>query len=157
MGAIASGGIRVLNHDVLSWHPVSDDVIDAVAREEQTELERRESAYRDGRTPLDPHGRAALLIDDGLATGSSMKAAVKALRAQNPSRIVVGVPVGSRETCLELGQIADQVVCAWTPDSFSAVGQWYDDFSQTTDDEVRDLLQRARIAGGTPEGASHSR
>lgn len=143
MGAIASGGVRVLNHDVVSWYRIPETVIDQAAREEQIELERRERAYRDGRTPAELQDRVVLLIDDGLATGSTMKAAVQAVRARRPARIVVAVPVGSPDTCREFAGIADEIICVRTPEHFSAVGQWYLDFSQTTDDEVRTLLQRA--------------
>jgi predicted phosphoribosyltransferase len=143
MGAIASGDVRVLNSDVVSWYGVPDAVIDRVAREEQAELERRELLYRDGRAPLALNNRVVVLVDDGLATGSTMKAAVEAVRAQGPSRIVVAVPVGAPETCREFAEVADEIVCARAPDGFAAVGQWYRDFSQTTDDEVRGLLQRA--------------
>jgi predicted phosphoribosyltransferase len=140
MGAIASGGVRVLNADVVNWYGVPQAMIDEVAREEQAELERRERLYREGRRPVDLRGRTVILIDDGLATGSTMKAAVQAVRAQGPARIIVAVPVGSSETCREFKDIADEIVCARTPERFSAVGQWYRDFSQTTDDEVRKLL-----------------
>jgi predicted phosphoribosyltransferase len=140
MGALASGGVRVLNQDVVSWYRVPDAIIDEVSREEQTELERRERLYREGRPAVEVAGRVVLLIDDGLATGSTMKAAVQAVRARGPSRIVVAVPVGAPETCREFQGIADEIVCARTPEPFSAVGQWYHDFSQTTDEEVRELL-----------------
>jgi predicted phosphoribosyltransferase len=143
MGAIASGGVRVLNEDVVSWYRIPESVIDDVAREEQAELERRERAYRDGRGPLEIRDRIVLLIDDGLATGSSMRAAVQAVRARGPARIVVAVPVGSPDTCREFADIADEIVCARAPELFAAVGQWYRDFSQTTDEEVRTLLQGA--------------
>jgi putative phosphoribosyl transferase len=148
MGAIASGGVRVLNDDVVEWYKVPTSVIDEVARLEQAELERRERAYRQGRPPADLGDRIVLLIDDGLATGSTMKAAVQAVRAHAPARIVVAAPVGARETCRELGAVADGVVCARTPEPFSAVGQWYRDFSQTTDSEVRELLhERTETVG----------
>jgi putative phosphoribosyl transferase len=140
MGAIATGGVRVVNEDVVNWYGISAPVIDLVARTEQAELERRERSYRDGRRPIPLEGRTALLIDDGLATGSTMKAAVQAVRAHNPSRIVVAVPVGSRQTCAEFADLADDVVCARTPEPFSAVGEWYRDFSQTSDAQVRALL-----------------
>ena len=140
MGAIASGGVRVLNDDVVSWYRVPEAVIDAAAREEQAELERRERAYRDGSAAAALGGRVVVLVDDGLATGSTMKAAVKAVRTHAPARIVVAVPVGASETCRELADVADEVVCARTPGHFAAVGEWYVDFSQTSDDEVRDLL-----------------
>ena len=140
MGAIASGGIRVLNDDVVRWSGIAQDDIDAVAHEEERELLRRELAYREGRDPVPVEGRVAILVDDGLATGSTMRAAVKAVRQRDPSRVVVAVPVGARDTCDELSAIADEVVCVGTPEPFSAVGQWYADFDQTTDDEVRRLL-----------------
>jgi len=140
MGAIASGDVRVFNQEVLDWYRLSDADVDAVARRERAELERREELYRDGR-PLTPiEGRIVILIDDGLATGSTMRAAVEAVRRLKPSRIVVAVPVGAQDTCEQFRQIADDVVCVLSPASFSAVGQWYQDFSQTTDDEVRHLL-----------------
>ena len=140
MGAIASGGVRVVNEDVVNWYRVSEGVIEDVAREEQAELERREREYRDGGAPVELRDRIVLLIDDGLATGSTMKAAVQAVRAHAPTRIVVAVPVGSSDTCREFPDIADEIVCARAPEHFAAVGQWYRDFSQTTDEEVRDLL-----------------
>ena len=111
---------------------------------EQAELARRERTYRDGRAPVELRDRIVVLVDDGLATGSTMKAAVQAVRAQRPSRIIVAVPVGSPDSCRELAETADEVVCARTPEHFSAVGQWYRDFSQTTDLEVRDLLHETR-------------
>jgi predicted phosphoribosyltransferase len=143
MGAIASGGVRVLNDDVVGWYQIPTVTIDAVAREEQAELERRETAYRQGQPPVDLRDKVVLLIDDGLATGSTMKAAVRGVQAHGPKRIVVAVPVGSPETCREFAEISDEIVCARAPALFSAVGQWYQDFSQTTDDEVRDLLRRS--------------
>jgi predicted phosphoribosyltransferase len=140
MGAIASGGVRVLNEDVVRWYGITPDAIDTVAREEERELQRREIAYREGREPVAIEGRVVILIDDGLATGSTMRAAVKAVRQLKPTRIVVAVPVGARDTCDEMAAFADEVVCARTPEPFSAVGQWYLDFDQTTDEEVRRLL-----------------
>jgi predicted phosphoribosyltransferase len=158
MGAIASGGIRVLNDDVVQWYRIPEAVIDAVAAREERELERRELAYREGRPPVPIAGRVVILVDDGLATGSTMRAAVKAVRRRQPSKVVVAVPVGSPDTCRELGTIADEVVCARTPQQFSAVGQWYRDFSQTSDQEVQALLRdHARLvspdAGSRGEGA----
>jgi predicted phosphoribosyltransferase len=141
MGAIASGGVRVLNEDVVAMYRLPAPVIDAVAREEEAELDRRERAYRAGRTPVQLQGGIVLLIDDGLATGSTMKAAVEAVRAHAPARIVVAVPVGSPETCREFAGVADEIVCARAPEYFAAVGQWYRDFSQTSDEEVRELLR----------------
>jgi predicted phosphoribosyltransferase len=153
MGAIASGGVRVLNDEVVGWYRVPMAVIDAVAREEQAELERREITYREGRAPLSLRGRTVLLIDDGLATGSTMKAAVQAVRAHAPARIVVAVPVGAPDTCREFADVADEIVCARSPERFSAVGEWYRDFSQTTDAEVRELLHDATEAvGGRTDG-----
>lgn len=140
MGAIASGGVQVMNEDVATWYRPSTAAIEAVARAERMELERRERAYRDGRPPVPIEGRIVLLVDDGLATGSTMRAAVLAIRRLRPARVVVAVPVGARETCESLGDIADEVVCALIPEPFSAVGLWYVDFSQTSDDEVRQLL-----------------
>lgn len=148
MGAIASGGVRVLNADVVTWYGISDEVIDAAGEREQAELERRERAYRDSRPPAPIDGRIVILIDDGLATGSTMRAAVQAIRAQGPKRIVVAVPVGAEDTCRDFAPLADDVVCAQTPRDFRAVGLWYRDFSQTSDDEVRALLdQRPETAG----------
>jgi predicted phosphoribosyltransferase len=141
MGAIASGGVRVLNDDVIQWYGIPAQAIDAVAAREQQELERRELAYREGRPPAPITGRTVILVDDGLATGSTMRAAVEAVRHRQPSRILVAVPVGSPDTCREFSAIADEVVCARMPQPFSAVGQWYRDFSQTTDEEVRELLR----------------
>lgn len=143
MGAIASGHVRVLNDHVIRLLNISRDVIDAVAAREQRELDRREREYRDGRPPIPVAGRIVILIDDGLATGSSMRAAVQALRQQGPKEIVVAVPVAAAETCEAFRHEVDDVVCALTPEPFDAVGLWYDDFSQTTDAEVRDLLERA--------------
>jgi predicted phosphoribosyltransferase len=145
MGAIASGGVRVLNEDVVRVLQVSDDVIETVAAAEQQELERRERLYRGERPPLDVRGKIVILVDDGLATGASMRAAVAALRQMGPARIVVAVPVGSAETCAEMHDVADEVVCGYTPEAFRAVGLWYEDFSQTTDAEVRELLNREAL------------
>jgi len=145
MGAIASGGVRVLNDDVVRALQVPDDVIESVAAAEGEELKRRERLYRGDRPPLDVAGKTAVLVDDGLATGASMRAAVAALRQMGPERIVVAVPVGSAETCAELGHVADDVVCASMPEPFRAVGLWYEDFSQTTDEEVRELLDREAL------------
>lgn len=154
MGAIASGGTRVLNEEVVSKLNVPDEVIDTVAAEEQQELSRRERDYRDGRPPPDVRSRTVILVDDGLATGSTMRAAVAALRQQGPARIVVAVPVGAAETCAELEHEADEVVCAQTPQPFYAVGAWYDSFSQTTDEEVRDSLARAAGFAQSPMRSS---
>ena len=150
MGAIASGDVRVLNEDVLDSYPVSRAAIGAVTRTERLELERRERAYRDGRPLVPVQGRIAILVDDGLATGSTMWAAVVAVRRLQPARVVVAVPVGAEETCEALRKVADDVVCALTPEPFQAVGLWYVDFSQTTDDEVRQLLARANSGAAAP-------
>ena len=144
MGAIASGGVRVVNDDVVRQLAIPGEVIDAVAAEERRELERRERAYRNDRPPPDVKGRTVILIDDGLATGSTMRAAAAALRKLGPERIVVAVPVSAPETCDEIREEVDEVVCAVTPEPFRGVGLWYKDFSQTTDEEVRELLERAR-------------
>jgi putative phosphoribosyl transferase len=146
MGAIASGGVRVLNRDVIAWYGISPAAIDATAREELTELERRERAYREGRGSLDIKGKLVILVDDGLATGSTMKAAVQAIRERGPARIVVAVPVGAPQTCSEMQALADEVVCARTPEDFAAVGQFYSDFEQTSDAEVRELLRESADA-----------
>jgi predicted phosphoribosyltransferase len=142
IGAIASGGVRVVNEDVVRSLNVPAETIESTAVQEQRELERREREYRDNRPPLDVRGRTIILVDDGLATGSTMRAAVAALRRQHPARIIVAVPVGALETCVELETVADEVICARTPEPFYAVGLWYRDFSQTTDDEVRDLIRQ---------------
>ena len=142
MGAIASGGVRVMNRDVLDYMPVSDRAVEDVVARELRELERRERAFRGDQPPLDVRDRTVIVVDDGLATGSTMRAAVRALRAMSPRAIVVAVPVGSPSTCQELRAEADDVVCLRTPEPFEAVGLWYDDFEQTTDDEVHALLKR---------------
>src|SRR5213082_1446585 len=142
-GAIASGGVRVLNEDVMRAIPHADEAIEAVTARETAELERREHEYRDGRPAPELCDRVVILIDDGLATGATMRAAVKALRQSGTAKIVVAVPVGPPETCREMADEADEAVCATAPEFFHAVGQYYDDFAQTTDDEVRDLLARA--------------
>ena len=141
MGAIASGGIRVISDDVIRWYGISPAAIEAVAREELAELERREREYRRGRPLVDLRGRTAILVDDGLATGSTMRAAVQAVRTLGPAKVVVAVPVGAPSTCEEFQDITDDTVCARTPEPFSAVGLWYRDFSQTSDEEVRQLLE----------------
>lgn len=143
MGALASGGVRVLNDDVVRYLRIPEAAIDAVAKEEQRELERRERLYRDGRPPLDVRGRTVIIVDDGLATGSTMRAAIQALRPQHPAGIVVAVPVAAATTCAEFASEADDVICASTPEPFHAVGLWYADFTQTTDRDVHDLLARA--------------
>jgi predicted phosphoribosyltransferase len=141
IGAIASGGVQVLSEDVIRAYGVPRAAVEAVAERERAELERREREYRGGRPLLDLHGRTVILVDDGLATGSTMRAAVEAVRALGPARIVVAVPVGAPDTCAALAHIADEVVCARMPEPFAAVGLWYSDFSQTTDEEVHALLR----------------
>jgi putative phosphoribosyl transferase len=141
IGAIASGGVRVLSDDVIRAYGIPHSAIDTIARHELEELERREREYRRGQPFPDLRNRFVILVDDGLATGSTMRAAVQAVRVYEPARVVVAVPVGAPSTCAELADIADEVVCARTPEPFSAVGLWYRDFSQTTDEEVRALLE----------------
>jgi putative phosphoribosyl transferase len=153
MGAIASGGVRVLNPEVVACG-VSRAEIEEVTAREQDELERRERLYRGERPPLAVAGRTVVLVDDGLATGSTMRAAVRALRRQEARQIVVAVPVGAPSTCAELEEEADEVVCAATPQHFRAVGLWYDDFSQTTDEEVRELLEEAAHPDERTEGGA---
>lgn len=142
MGAIASGGVRVMN-DLHGWS-VSEREIEQVAAREQQELVRRERMYRGDRGPLAIEGRTVVVVDDGLATGATMRAAVAAIRGQRPARLIVAVPVGAPETCDLLRHEADEVVCAAMPVPFRAVGLWYRDFPQSTDDEVRGFLERAR-------------
>jgi putative phosphoribosyl transferase len=144
MGAIASGGVRVLNSEVRSCYQIPEAIIDAVARSEQLELERCERAYRNGRPLPELRDRVVVLVDDGIATGSTMKAAVVAVRAHKPSRIIVAVPIGAADTCRDLEDVADEVVCARSPDRFGAVGEWYGDFSPTTDEEVQAFLRDAQ-------------
>lgn len=143
MGAISTGGVRVMNEQVLAMVPVSEAAIAAVAAQEERELERREREYRGDRPVPKLGGRTVILVDDGLATGSTMRAAVLAVRAHEPARLVVAVPVAAAETCDEFRSDVDEIVCAITPEPFVAVGLWYDDFSQTTDDEVKQLLEAA--------------
>jgi predicted phosphoribosyltransferase len=140
MGAIASGGVRLVNDAVVVPLGIPPNVIDSVARREQIELARREQLYRGAREPIGLTGKTVILVDDGLATGSTMRAAVMAVRQQHPARIVVAAPVGARDTCAGLAREADAVVCARMPDPFVAVGAWYRDFTPTPDSEVRALL-----------------
>src|SRR5437867_5043041 len=142
-GAIASGGVRVLNEDVVRAIPHADEAIEAVTARETAELERREQIYREGRPPPEFHDRIVILVDDGLATGATMRAAVKALRQSGAAKIVVAVPVGPPDTCRELEEEADETICLSTPEFFQAVGQYYEDFSQTSDEDVRELLSQA--------------
>ena len=144
IGAIASGGIRVLNEDILRALHISQSVIDQVVQRELKELQRRERLYRGVNPPPEVRDRTVILIDDGLATGASMRAAVAGLRAQQPARIVVAVPTGAPETCEAFNKVADEVICAITPEPFLGVGRWYEDFSQTTDEGVRLFLEDTR-------------
>ena len=150
MGAIATGGVRVLNDDVVQALAVPESVIDDVARREEQELRRREEAYRGSQAPPDVRGKVAILVDDGLATGSTMRAAVRAVKQMQPARVVVAVPVAAASTRDDLATEVDEIVCETPPEPFLAVGRWYEDFSQTTDDEVRDLLERAAAAAPQP-------
>ena len=140
MGAIASGGVRVLNEDVLYVLPDAQSIVEMVTAIECEELKRRERDYRSDRPAPEVRGRNVILVDDGLATGATMRAAAAALRQQGAAKIIVAVPVGAPITCHEIKSVADDVVCLQTPDSFMGVGQYYEDFSQTTDEEVRELL-----------------
>lgn len=142
-GAIASGGVRVLNEDVLRSLPRAEEIIEVVTKRETAELELREQRYRDGRPAPELRGRIVILVDDGLATGATMRAAVQALRQRRAAKIIVAVPVGPPDTCHEFQALADESICLQAPEFFQAVGQFYEDFSQTSDDEVRDLLARA--------------
>ena len=143
MGAIATGGVRVLNQDVIRTLEIAREKIEAVTRCEEQELARREQAYRGNRSLLSIRNRTVILIDDGLATGSTMRAAVAALRQQGPARIIVAVPIGASDTCDAMRAEVDEIVCVVTPEPFYGVGMWYEDFSQTTDQEVKDLLVQA--------------
>jgi predicted phosphoribosyltransferase len=153
MGAIASGGVRVINREVVQTLGIAAEELDEAAAREAEELRRREEAYRDGRPAPDLRDRVVILVDDGLATGSTMRAAVAAVRRLGPSRVVVAVPVGAGDTCAEIREIADEVVCLAAPEPFFAVGNWYTDFSQTTDDEVRELLALAAAETGRMSNA----
>ena len=146
MGAIASGGARVFNGEVVNALRIPDEVIDAVSAEELIELQRREKTYRAGRPPLELEGKTVIVVDDGIATGSTMLAAISALRQLNAARIIVATPVVAASTYSEMQRAADQVVAVMLPENFYAVGLWYKDFSQTTDEEVRDLLAQAAHA-----------
>lgn len=144
MGAVASGGIRFVDEPLTTELGISEDAIARTAAEEQEELQRRERTYRGSRAEPKVEGRTVLLIDDGLATGSSMQAATLALGAQEPAELIIAVPVGARSVCDAFRDTVDAVICSMTPEPFRAVGEWYEDFSQVTDEEVRELLDRAR-------------
>jgi putative phosphoribosyl transferase len=150
MGALASGGVRVLNEEVVRALEVTPEELAEASARERRELERREAAYRASRPAPEVCGRTVILVDDGLATGSTMRAAVAALRRRQPARIVVAVPVGAADTCADLAEAADEVVCVRSPRPFLSVGSWYDDFRQTTDAEVSELLQSAADPANDP-------
>jgi predicted phosphoribosyltransferase len=155
MGAIASGGVIVLDRAVIQGLGIPSGAIEAAIAREQAELARRERLYRGDRPPIDVTGKTVILVDDGLATGSTMRAAVAGLRQRGAGRIVVGVPIASPETCEELSAEVDDIVCAATPEPFVAVGLWYEDFGQTSDEEVRQLLEAAeRELGERGHGAT---
>jgi predicted phosphoribosyltransferase len=143
MGAIASGGVRVLNEEAFRDYPVPMHLVDAAVQREMVELERREKSYRGSRPHPDLRNKTVVVVDDGLATGSTMRAAVRALRQMNPRAIVVAVPVAARQTCNEFRAEVDDILCLRTPEPFQAVGLWYENFDQTSDDEVHELLDRA--------------
>ncbi|MGE5715492.1 MAG: phosphoribosyltransferase [Acidobacteriota bacterium] len=144
MGAVASGSVRILNEEVVEFLGLSWPVIEQVTAHERRELERRERRYRHGQDPIDPRGKIVLLVDDGLATGSTMRAAVEALRKLRPAHIVVAVPVAPPSTARKLSAVADEVICVFEPEPFDAVGRFYERFPQTTDEEVCAILERAR-------------
>jgi putative phosphoribosyl transferase len=146
LGAIASGGTRVVNRRLLQALAIPAEWIEAIAARESREVARRERDYRGERPPPDLAGRTVVLVDDGLATGSTMLAAIQAVQQEHPARVVAAVPVAPQDVCAALRRVADDVVCLRTPSDFQSVGTWYDDFSQTSDDEVRALLQRSRRA-----------
>lgn len=150
IGAVASGGLLVLNHSIIRALGIPAEALGPVIARERLELERRERAYRSSRPPPSLRGRCVILVDDGLATGATMFATVQALRKQKPARVVVAVPIAPPDVCEELHTVADDVVCALTPEPFVAVGEWYEDFSETTDEEVQELLAR----GTAPLGAN---
>jgi putative phosphoribosyl transferase len=159
IGAIASGGVRVLNEDLIRLLGIPNNVLEDITARELEELRRREAAYRGSRPPEPIAGRTVILVDDGLATGASMRAAVRALRREGAARIVVAVPVAAADTCESLRPEVEDVVCAVTPEPFTAVGAWYEDFRQTTDEEVRELLDRVNAGRGVEHGdhAHHGR
>jgi len=150
VGAIASGGVRVMNQDVVDALGLSNAQIEAVTAREQVELERREQAYRGESEPLDLTGKTVIVVDDGLATGASMRTAIRSLRSHRPSRIVLAVPTAPRSTCVASEREVDETICLMTPEPFYAIGQWYLDFSQTSDEEVVALLRAAAGFGRTP-------
>lgn len=151
-GAIATGGVRVLNDEVVQTLRLSDEVIETVAAREEAELDRRLRRYRGDRPSPEVEDRSVVLVDDGLATGSTMRAAITAIKKFEPRRLVVAVPVGAASTCGELRQMADRVVCVLTPEPMTAISMWYEDFAQTSDEEVRELLDRARSRDQADDG-----
>lgn len=157
IGAIASGGVRVVSDELLREFGIDEEQLEAITRLERAELERRERQYRGDRPPPDVRGKTVILVDDGLATGSTMRAAVAALRAEGPARIIVAVPTAARETCDDLRPEVDELICATTPEPFLAVGLWYADFSQTTDEEVHELLAATRPSSSTVRGETSPR
>jgi predicted phosphoribosyltransferase len=145
MGAIATGNVRVLNHEIVDYLEIPEALINQVAAREQRELDRREKVYRGEHPPLDVAGQTVIVVDDGLATGSTMRAAIKALKSFDPAKIIVAVPVAAQETCKSFNADVDLTcVCVMSPEPFDGVGRWYRDFSQTTDEEVRRLLKQAQ-------------
>jgi predicted phosphoribosyltransferase len=153
MGAIATGAVRVLNEEVVEGFGIPMEVIDAVTAREEQELKRRELAYRGSYSEPEVRGKTVILVDDGIATGSTMRAAVRALNAQRPARLIVAVPTAAGSTCRELRPEVDELVALMTPELFSGVGEWYQDFSQTSDAEVTNLLERARSFAASTSAA----
>jgi putative phosphoribosyl transferase len=149
MGAIASGGMKVLNEEVVAKLDIDPGVIEAISRREMLEIDRREKLYRDGSPAPTLTGRTVILVDDGLATGATMRVALRAARQGNPARIIIATPVAAPESCEELRKEADDIICHFTPKPFYAVGLWYEDFPQTTDIEVKALLAEARRRQGS--------
>lgn len=154
MGAIASGGVRVLNQQLMRQAQISNERIESVAQQEVKELMRQERLYRNGRPPVDLEHKTVILIDDGLATGATMRAAITAIREQKPQQIIIAVPVATPSMCQELESEVDEIICLKTPEPFISVGTWYDDFSQTTDEEVIQLLSRAKKRQQNSKGHS---
>jgi putative phosphoribosyl transferase len=155
MGAIAQGGVRILHDDVVEQLSIPEYVIERVADQEARELARQQARYRPGRSPPEVAGRIVILVDDGLATGSTMRAAVEALRTRRPTRLVVAVPVGASQTCAEFRELVDEAVCAVEPDDFRAVGMWYRDFSPTSDETVIHLLEESAQWAPGSSSVSH--
>jgi predicted phosphoribosyltransferase len=149
IGAVASGGVRVLDETLIRAAQVSRDELDGIIAQELAEIERREALYRGTRPLVDVAGRTVILVDDGLATGATMRAAVEAMRRLGPTRVIAAAPVGSRSACIMMNRVADACLCASTPDPFYGVGQWYEDFDQTTDSEVISLLALANSHSGS--------